>query len=99
MDDTPRLGDVATRVLYENERVKVWEMVLEPGESSDPHRHTMDYLICIIEGESIDADFPDGRSVHLPVQCGDVLYIQRGNTETAVNRSGARYREILIELK
>jgi quercetin dioxygenase-like cupin family protein len=99
MADTRRLGDVATRVLFENERVKVWEMLLEPGESSDPHRHTMDYLLCVIEGESVDADRPDGTSFHLPVEPGDVFYIPRGGVETAVNRSGARYREILIELK
>ncbi len=30
-----KLGDVAIRVLFENERVKVWEMDLAPGESSD----------------------------------------------------------------
>jgi beta-alanine degradation protein BauB len=92
------LGDVATRVLFENERVKVWEMLLEPGESSDPHRHTMDYLLCIIEGESVDADRPEG-TIHLPVEPGDVFYIPSGGTETAVNRSKSRYREILIELK
>ena len=30
---------------------------------------------------------------------GTFLFVPRGNTETAVNRSGIRYREILIELK
>jgi hypothetical protein len=32
----PRLGDVATKLLFENDSVKVWEMRLEPGEASDP---------------------------------------------------------------
>ena len=99
MDQTRRLGDVATRLLFENERVKVWEMLLEPGESSDLHQHSMDYLLCILEGESIDADRADGNSFHLPVEPGDVFYLPRGGTETAVNRSDKRYREILIELK
>jgi len=93
------LGDVANRFLFENERVKVWEMVLEPGKSSDLHEHVRDYLLCIIEGESIDADRPDGSSIHLPVKPGDVYCVPRGATETAVNRSAVRYREILIELK
>ena len=99
MTDGPRLGDVATRVLFENERVKVWEMVLEPGESSALHEHTMDYLLCVLDGESVDADRADGTTFRLPVERGDVFYIPRGGTETAVNRSGSRYREILIELK
>ena len=93
------LGDVATRLLFENERVKVWEMRLEPGEASAWHRHTMDYLLCVIEGESIDADADDGSSIRVPVQPGTVLFVGPGRTETAVNRSATRYREILIELK
>jgi predicted metal-dependent enzyme (double-stranded beta helix superfamily) len=93
------LGDVATRLLFENERVKVWEMLLEPGESSARHRHTMDYVLCVLEGESIDADMPDGGSIRIPVAPGTVLFVGPGNVETAVNRSGKRFREILIELK
>ncbi len=93
------LGDVATTLLFENERVKVWEMLLEPGESSDPHRHDHEYFFVIVEGESIDADFANGKSLRLPVKPGQVIYVPPGNTETAVNRSGVRYREILVELK
>jgi beta-alanine degradation protein BauB len=93
------LGDVATRLLFENERVKVWEMLLEPGESSARHRHTMDYLLCVVEGESIDADGPDGARVRIPVEPGTVFFVGPGNVETAVNRSAKRFREILIELK
>ena len=92
------LGDVATRLLFENERVKVWEMLLEPGESSARHEHTRDYVLCIVEGESVDADTERG-SVRIPVEPGTVLYVGRGGVETAVNRSTRRFREILIELK
>ena len=99
MAEPQALGDVATRVIFENERVKVWEMLLEPGEASDLHRHDMDYMLCVIEGESVDADFANGKSIQLPVEPGTFLFVPRGNTETAVNRSGTRYREILIELK
>ena len=94
-----KLGEVANRFLFENERVKVWEMVLDPGESSDYHEHTHDYLLCVVEGESIDADLDDGRSLHLPVEPGKVLFIPSGGRETAVNRSPVRYKEFLIELK
>src|SRR3989442_1161376 len=67
MLEAAQLGNVATRLLFENERVKVWEMRLEPGESSDLHRHTLDYLLYILEGTSIDADRPDGESSRFPV--------------------------------
>jgi len=93
------LGDVATRLLFENDRVKVWEMLLEPGEASARHQHTRDYLLCVLEGESIDADGDDGTSIRIPVEPGTVFYIGRGAIETAVNRGPTRFREILIELK
>jgi quercetin dioxygenase-like cupin family protein len=93
------LGNVANRFLFENERVRVWEMALEPGESSDLHEHRLPYVLCILEGESIDADYEDGRTLAFPVAPGQVVYVEPGNREIAVNRSGVRFREILIEIK
>jgi len=93
------LGQVANRLLFENERVRVWQMELAPGEASDFHEHTLPYLLCILEGESIDADLEDGRTIHLPVEPGKVFFVPAGARETAVNRSAVRFREVLIELK
>ena len=99
MLEAAQLGNVATRLLFENERVKVWEMRLEPGESSDLHRHTLDYLLYILEGTSIDADRPAGESLRFSVEPGQIFFVPRGGTERAVNRSGTRFRELLVELK
>jgi hypothetical protein len=96
--DETRLGEVATRVLFENERVRVWEMSLEPGEASDFHRHDHEYFFVVLESQSIDADFANGKSIRLPVEPLKVFYVPAGNAETAVNRSPVRYREILVEL-
>ena len=98
-DFAAQLGEVATQLLYQNDHVNVWEMLLEPGESSDLHRHEYEYFFVVLEGESIDADFVGGQSIQIPVEKGKVIYVPPGNTETAVNRSGVRYREILVELK
>jgi quercetin dioxygenase-like cupin family protein len=95
----PKLGDVANRFLFENDRIRVWEMSLEPGEQSDFHEHTMDYVLCILEGDVIDADMADGRKLSIPVKPGKVFFVPKGGKETAINRSGTRFREILIELK
>jgi predicted metal-dependent enzyme (double-stranded beta helix superfamily) len=100
------LGDVATRVLFENDRVRVWEMDLAPGESSAVHEHTLDYLLIQLEGDRIagvfEADthgaFPPG-TVEGDVSPGNVIYIEKGGIETAKNTGMQRYREILVELK
>ena len=93
------LGDVATKLLLENERVRVWEMVLEPGQSSDWHRHDHPYLLCILEGDTVDAVMDDGREVSVSAAPGTVYFVPPGETEVAVNRSGTIFREVLIELK
>ena len=33
------LGDIASVVLFENERVKIWNLIVEPGETSPWHLH------------------------------------------------------------
>ena len=40
--------EVGTRLLFENERVRVWDLQLAPGESTGVHRHERDYLYVVI---------------------------------------------------
>ena len=93
------LGDVANKLLFENELVRVWEMNLAPGERSDRHRHDLPYLLCVLEGSRVDAEVEGHGRVELPVQPGSVFFVPPGATETAINASGEHFREILIELK
>ncbi|HEY5012338.1 MAG TPA: cupin, partial [Acidimicrobiia bacterium] len=50
------LGDVGTRLVWENDRVRIWEMVLEPGERSAVHEHTLDYLLIPLAGDRIGVE-------------------------------------------
>ena len=99
------LGDVGTRLVWENERVRIWEMVLEPGERSAVHEHTLDYLLIPLAGDRIAvAVEPDtagayNESAEFPVPVGKAQFVARGGIETAVNSGSETYREILVELK
>ena len=99
------LGGVGTRVLFENDRVRVWEMDLAPGARSDTHRHDLDYVLVQIEGDRIAAQ-PEADSggayreyIEGDVAPGKTRFIERGGIETAINIGARRSREILIELK
>ena len=104
-DDKP-LGDVATRLLMENDRVRIWEMDLTPGEQSELHRHDLDYVLVQVAGdkiagifdESTKGDYPPGI-VEGDVSPGNAIFIGKGGVETARNTGNERYHEILIELK
>ncbi len=106
MDTSKRvLGNVGTALVLENDRVRVWELDLEPGAKSDVHRHDLDYLVVVIDGDRIAAvPEPDTKGkydqyIEAQVVPGRVSYVNRGGIETAVNIGQRRYREILIELK
>ena len=99
------LGGVGTKVLFENDRVRVWEMRLEPGEETAVHRHDLDYLLVQVDGDRIAGvpepdtqgkfkDYTEGA-----VSPGNVVYIERGGIETARNVGAEPYHEVLIELK
>ena len=36
--------DIGTEPLFENERIRVWQMILQPGEESPHHFHEGDYV-------------------------------------------------------
>jgi hypothetical protein len=96
------LGPVANNVLIDNDRVRIWEMSLAPGEASPLHHHDLDYMVILIEGDRI-AGIPGPQSSRraraADVVPGRVAYLARGETEWAVNIGEKPYRELLIELK
>ena len=94
------LGGVGTSVILENDRVKIWEMDLAPGKESDEHRHDLDYILVILEGDKIAGICTDGRDdIYADVQPGLTVFVPKGGTEIARNVGTKRYREILSELK
>ena len=39
VSDDRNLGDIATELILENDKVRIWNLVVAPGESSDWHLH------------------------------------------------------------
>lgn len=38
------MAGVGSNVVWENDKIKVWEFNLEPGEQTPVHRHELDYI-------------------------------------------------------
>ena len=107
MVETRQFGDIATKLLMENDRVRIWEMRLAPGERSALHKHENDYVMIQIAGDKMAADFePDsggpwgglGR-VEGDIVPGNFIWADRGGIETAVNIGDQPFYEIVVELK
>jgi hypothetical protein len=105
MGSERKLGDVATKLLFENERVRIWEMRLAPGEEGDVHRHDLDYVLVQIEGDRMavvpepDSGGSFRKYLEADVRPGNTIFIERGGIEKARNVGKRGYHEILIELK
>ena len=98
----PEHGDVGTRMLWENDRVRIWELNLAPGEATDLHKHDLDYVIVQLEGDRVvGVPAPESGQEILdgPIKVGRARFIPKGGEEWALNVGEAAYREILIELK
>ena len=93
------LGDVANNLLFENERVKVWHLVLDPGESSDWHVHDMDYLTIVIDPGTLTVEWEDGTTEDRQLPLGEAQFRQGHGVHRVTNVGSARYRNALVELK
>ena len=93
------MGDVANVFLFENDRVKVWHLILEPGEASPRHQHPRDYITIVLEGNDLRVVFDDGQVDDRKYNIGDVFYRSKHIPHYAFNTGSVRYKNVLIELK
>lgn len=106
------MADIANRKVFENDKIVVWEMVLEPGESTGLHTHTNDYLFYVTEGSTGEVTDKDGNVLgKLEMKIGDLMFFKREGqellagdlriptTHSARNVGSKRYSEILVEIK
>lgn len=102
MDPKDRVG---TELLFENERVRVWDFVLGPDEETDFHSHENDYLfVYVTEDNQLDIHVPDGGVINQRSPEGFVAYWETGPqapghyTHKVHNVGGLPHRQILVEL-
>ena len=93
------LGPIATEVLFENDRVKIWTLIVDPGKSCDWHLHPQDYITIPVEGGDITLELEDGRTQLNKAEIGSWRFHGEHEVHRVVNHSNARYRNLLIELK
>ena len=106
---------VGTQKVFENERIIVWHLDLEPGEQGERHSHELDYVVRIISGSTLEVFGPDGElldtveleaggAVSFHIQ-GDQIVSNRPGypavpvTHSARNVGPTTFREVLIEFK
>ena len=98
--DGKDLGEIASVVLFENDKVKIWNLIVEPGEASDWHLHGRDYITVIVESnDALESQFGDGTANESSNVVGDFTYHDSHVIHRVVNNTDKRYKNVLIELK
>ncbi|HYA68181.1 MAG TPA: hypothetical protein VED63_05560 [Acidimicrobiales bacterium] len=99
------LGDIGSRVVYEDDAVRVWRLSLAPGEESAIHRHELDHLLVQVAGDRIavvpepETEGPFTEEMAADVVPGAVIHVSRGGVERARNVGERNSLEIIVELK
>lgn len=92
------MAEIGTKLVFENERIRVWEFTLQPGETIKAHQHDLDYFFYPIEGGTLEVTRASGVT-RATLKAGEVYFRKGGDTHAAKNVDDHRYHEVLVELK
>ncbi len=95
-------SEVGTKLLFENDRVRVWDLRLAPGESTGRHRHTTDYLYVVIGGGKLQGVDASGNKKPIEEMADGAVRFRAIDAEDiheAFNVGDSDWRNIVVELK
>ncbi len=71
-------GEVGSRLLSENSRVRVWEIRLAPGERWHVHRHVLDYFWTAVNAGRSRQHTSDGTTREVSYAAGETRHFTFG---------------------
>ncbi len=102
---TEPTDQVGTHLMFENERVRVWDLALAPGASLATHIHRVDYFFIVASGGLVRFTDPDNPADYHDIQFEDdqVTWVPVGDEGHVDNRltniGTTPHRNYVIELK
>lgn len=101
VDAEPQPGVIS---ILENDRVRIREMTLAPGQESGMSYHSRDAAVYVIEGSRVRqveraAENGPEQATEAHLKAGAVSWWPRGVHRNAINLGDTRYRQVSVELK
>jgi len=94
------LREVGHRIVLENEHVRIWEVLLAPGETHEFHIHYHPYIVISLGGgaNEVETIFGDKRATYEP--SGATVFIDGMRpVHRLANKAKIPYLSRLVELK
>jgi beta-alanine degradation protein BauB len=102
LDAAPGNLDVGTHLWFENDRIRVWEVRLQPGERGPFHSHTRRYFWTVVDGGIGRQRTADGTVITREYHVGDTNYSEHSAGEPMVhdfeNAGDRPIRFVTVEL-
>ena len=91
---------IGTKLIFEDDRVRIWQIVLEPGQEAPAHTHHLDYTTITIEAATLDRLNGDGSVDRSVGEVGNVSRWYRSTRTHGLRNVGkTRFRNVIVELK
>ena len=88
----------AYKLLLENDKVRVLEVRLKPGQKAPMHNHPNNHVVYVNKDARLKLSFPDGKDAVFDLKAGQVLWLEAGPHETE-NVGTTDGHNLVIEVK
>ncbi len=95
-DPGPLTGEIY-RLVWENDRLRAFDAVFQPGDKAIMHWHP-DQLVYAIRDWTCHLELPDGMVQQLDFRAGQATFLQAGSHEM-INISDRMGEVLIVELK
>ena len=96
-EDAVKVAPHVYRVIMENDRVRVLDTTMKPGDTTAMHSHPA-VVVDAISGGKFKFTSPDGQSMEMDVPAGQAMYMDASEHATE-NVGTTEGHVILVELK
>src|SRR5438552_19030652 len=86
--DDVRDNPIGTDLIFEDDRVRIWQIVLEPGQEAATHTHLLDYTTIAVEGSTLERLNGDGTIDRCETETGKIARWYRSTRTHGVRNGG-----------
>ncbi len=90
------IESLPTRMIFENQRAKLTELVLKPGEKTPMHSHGGDYVVYSLTDNRMRITREDGQAHEFEEKAGHAFF-RRAETHVTENIGDTESRMLVFE--